>query len=179
MTQNDDILQQLKIFITNGWLKQKSHLTGENLSYWSQNCHSKVNAIRNFGKLTSITHGNIENKYKSKRNNILTKHYSTYWNTNQEMWSLSHLFKTATERTSDSRWYSYLCNSNRGFRSIQLEQSRFCNSGGLLRKILGDRKIVRHKINNNCQEDEENVFKTWNTWNNMKWQWTSTHSAGV
>ena len=78
MTQNDDVLQQLKIFITNGWLKQKCHLTGENLSYWLQNCYSKVNAIRNFGKLTSITHGNIESKYKSKRNNILTKHYSTY-----------------------------------------------------------------------------------------------------
>ena len=35
MTQKDDVLQQLKIFITNGWPKQKSDLTGEILSYWS------------------------------------------------------------------------------------------------------------------------------------------------
>ena len=35
MTQKDDVLQQLKIFITNGQPKQKSGLTGENLSYWS------------------------------------------------------------------------------------------------------------------------------------------------
>ena len=35
MTQKDNVLQQLKIFITNGWPKQKSDLTGEILSYWS------------------------------------------------------------------------------------------------------------------------------------------------
>ena len=35
MTQKDDVLQQLKIFITNGWQKQKCDLTGEILSYWS------------------------------------------------------------------------------------------------------------------------------------------------
>ena len=35
MTQKYDALQQLKIFITNGWPKQKSDLTGEILSYWS------------------------------------------------------------------------------------------------------------------------------------------------
>ena len=35
MTQKDNVLQQLKIFITNGWPKQKSDLTGEVLSYWS------------------------------------------------------------------------------------------------------------------------------------------------
>ena len=45
----------------------------------------------------------------------------------------------------------------------KLEQSRFYNSGGLLQQILGDRKIEQHKINKNSQEDEENVFKTWNT----------------
>ena len=28
MTQKDDVLQQLKILITNGWPKQKSELTG-------------------------------------------------------------------------------------------------------------------------------------------------------
>ena len=35
MTQKDDVLQQLKIFIKNGWPKRKSDLTGEILSYWS------------------------------------------------------------------------------------------------------------------------------------------------
>ena len=35
MTQKDNVLRQLKIFITNGWPKQKSDLTGEILSYWS------------------------------------------------------------------------------------------------------------------------------------------------
>ena len=35
MTQKDDVLQQLKIFITNGWPKRKSDLTGEILNYWS------------------------------------------------------------------------------------------------------------------------------------------------
>ena len=34
-TQEDDVLQQLKKFITNGWPKQKCDLTGQNLSYWS------------------------------------------------------------------------------------------------------------------------------------------------
>ena len=33
MTQKDAVLQQLKIFITNGWPKRKSNLTGEILSY--------------------------------------------------------------------------------------------------------------------------------------------------
>ena len=32
MTQKYDALQQLKIFITNGWPKQKTDLTGEILS---------------------------------------------------------------------------------------------------------------------------------------------------
>ena len=80
------------------------------------------------------------------------------------MWSLSDLSKRATERTNDSKWYSHLSISNHGLRSIQLEQSIFCNSGGLLQQILGD-KIVRHKINKISQEDEENFFKTWNIWN--------------
>ena len=35
MTQKDGVRQQLKIFVTNGWPKQKSDLTGEILSYWS------------------------------------------------------------------------------------------------------------------------------------------------
>ena len=35
MTQKDNVRQQLMIFITNGWPKQKSDLTGEILSYWS------------------------------------------------------------------------------------------------------------------------------------------------
>ena len=86
------------------------------------------------------------------------------------MWSLSDLSKAPTERINDSKWYSHLTISNRGFRSIQLEQSKVCNSGGLLQQILGDRKIVQHEINNNSQEDEENVFKTRNTWNTTKWQ---------
>ena len=73
------------------------------------------------------------------------------------------IYKATTERINDSKWYSHLSISNRGFRYIQLEQSRFYNGGGLLQQILEDRKIVRHKINNNSQEDEENVFKTWNT----------------
>ena len=95
------------------------------------------------------------------------------------MWSLPDLSKITAEKTNDSKWYSHIYILNRGFRSIQLEQPRFCNSGGLLQQILGDRKIVRHKINNNIQKDEENVSKTWNTWNTTKWQWTSMHSAGL
>ena len=39
MTQKDNILPQLKIFITNGWPKQQSDLTGEMLSYWSFQDH--------------------------------------------------------------------------------------------------------------------------------------------
>ena len=35
MTQKDEALQQLKIFITNGWPKQKIDLTGKILSNWS------------------------------------------------------------------------------------------------------------------------------------------------
>ena len=93
------------------------------------------------------------------------------------MWSFSDLSKTTTERSNDSKWYFVA--SDRGFRSIQLEQSRSCNSGGLLKQILGDRKIVLYKINNNSQEDEENGLKTRNTWNTKKWQWASIHSAGV
>ena len=33
MTQKDDVPQQLKIFDTNGWPKQKGDLTGEILSH--------------------------------------------------------------------------------------------------------------------------------------------------
>ena len=48
MTQKDDVLQQLKIFITNGWPKRKSDLTGEILSYWSfqENYQSMEQSIK-------------------------------------------------------------------------------------------------------------------------------------
>ena len=90
MTQKDDVLQQLKIFITNGWPKQKSDLTGEILSYWpfqeelsvTNGAISKGHKIvipkllrqEIFGKPISITRGNTQNKSKSKRSSILAKH---------------------------------------------------------------------------------------------------------
>ena len=173
----------MKIFITNGWPKQKIDLTGEILSYWSfQEELSVINGTNYKGHRIVIPklmgQEILENLHQSHMGISKTKARAreTVW---QEMQSLSDLSKTGTERTNDSKWYSHLPISNRGFRSIQLKQSRFCNSGGLLQQILGDRKIVRHKINNSSQEDEENVLKTWNTWNTTKWQWTSIPCAGV
>ena len=52
MTQKGNALQQLKIFITNGWSKQKSDLNEKILSYWS------------FQEELSVTNGTIYKEHK-------------------------------------------------------------------------------------------------------------------